>query len=193
VLFLRSRRAVLLLLALLGAGVVGRIWGAHGYRVGQQVPTILPWSMFLPLCCAYAIGVSAASPLPDGELLGRRCIRGYVRGYLVVATVLAVVAIAWAMSRTPPPISAPAALRDLAGMLGLSLVSIAVAGASSGWVLPGGLMFCAIILRMGDVDFLPVTWLVRDDSDTVSRIIAAGLFVAGGVATHWWPRHGQLT
>ena len=53
VLFLRSRRAGLLLLALLAAGVVGRMWGSHGYRVGQVQPTILPWSMFLPLCCVY--------------------------------------------------------------------------------------------------------------------------------------------
>lgn len=176
---LRSRRVGWVVLVLVGSAVIGRVLGPHGYFVGQQAPMVIPWSVFVPLISAYLIAATTASSVPWLDRLAHRDLD--VRGWLRVGalTVLAVGLVLWSTAEVPPPLSSPAAVRDLVGLLGLSLACVASLGVAAGWLPPAGLLFGAIVMRYSDADLLPVTWLVRDDGDVASMVVAGALLIGG--------------
>lgn len=185
-LFLKSRHAIALLVWLAGAAAGGRALGPRGYVAGEEVPILIPWVAFLPLVTAYAVATAAVSPLPVLERTGRRRVAMFSRLYLVTASALGIASLWFATEPVPPPFSTVAAIRDYLGLLGVSLVCLALLGGAAAWTVPCGAVFMAVVLRNGDTDFAPLEWLLADDGDRGAFAVAFGLLMAGGAAT--WSR-----
>jgi hypothetical protein len=185
-LFLKSRRAGILVVSLTLAAVASRALGSRAFYVGEEVPLPIPWTIFLPLLSGYFVAASTVSPLPMMELIARRRASMLARLYLLAMCGVAVCLLYLATCLTPPPVSSVTAVRGFLGLLGLSLLSIAVLGSAAGWTLPCGAVFVVLVLRNGDDRFAPLDWLLADDGDLVAFVPAIALLCAGAAIT--WSR-----
>jgi len=190
-LFLKSRRVIALLGALALVAIVGRLLGGRSFRLGEEESVIFPWVLLLaPAASAYAIAGAVVSPFPVLEMLASRGVSRIARLYLVTTAAIAVLLLWWATQSVPPPLSTPSALRAFVGLLGVSLIAIAMLGVTVAWVVPCGLLFSAIVLLNGNERFFLIDWIVGFDDDAAALVTALVLLIIGVSAT--WTRSFQL-
>jgi hypothetical protein len=165
------------------ASLAGLSLGPHAFYLGEAAPLPIPWVVFVPLLDSYIVAACVISPLPRMELLAQRRLAILSHAYLASVVIVATLLVWLATSRTPPPISSMSAIRNFLGLLGLSLISIALFGAALAWMLPCGIVFTAIAIRNGDDGFLALDWLLAPDTDKEALMIAGILLAVGIVAT----------
>lgn len=172
-LHLRSRRVPLVsLLIAVTAGVLRAV--APLTEGGSEFAGLLP--LTLMVACAALIAASSRSPFGDPERATYPLPRLRLI-HLLTLVALGVVVIGAARIGDDPM----AAVRDVAGLTGLALLTAPVIGAALAWIAPlAYVIYCGGALDVRQVDLW--SWPALPGTDGAAALIALVLLVAG-VAT----------
>lgn len=169
-LHLRSRRVPLIVLLL--AATAGVLRAVEPLTTGgSEFAVLLP--LALMVACAALIAASTRSPFGDPERATFPLPRLRLT-HLLALVVIAVLVIGIARIGDDPA----AAMRDVAGLTGIALLSTPLFGAALAWIAP----LAYVIYCGGPVDIHQVTlwaWPALPGSATAATPIALALLVAG--------------
>ncbi|MGV9313047.1 hypothetical protein ACWDR0_12735 [Streptomyces sp. NPDC003691] len=177
--------AALLATALLTAWAAPRLVRAGGV---SDPANRLPLVVLAPLVVAAVIGTGLDTP--SGEL-DRAAARAWWRPrllHLLGLTGAAAGAFALAVTGSPEIYGSPAAIRNLLGCTGITLLTAVVAGAGAGWLpaaLYGGLAFLLLQDPAAARAAGAAGWLVRPGPEAGAWATAAVLYTAGAAAWLW--------
>ncbi|MFJ8229256.1 hypothetical protein ACIQ9E_04725 [Streptomyces sp. NPDC094448] len=175
--------AVLVVTALATAWMAPRIVRADGFA---DPANRLPLVLVAPLVAAVAIGTGLHTPSDE---LDRAASRAWWRPrllHLLGLTGLAAGSFALAVTGSPEVYGSPAAIRNLLGCTGITLLAAVTAGAGVGW-LPTVCYGALAYLLFRDPGSGPVGWAVRPGPEAGAWAAAVALYAAGAAA---WLRRG---
>jgi hypothetical protein len=134
--------------------------------------------MLLTLAGAAVIAAATRNPFGEAEHTASSPLAALRLTHLLVLTVTATATIATAGWTASYAISAPALVRDLAGLTGIALLTAAALGADLAWTVPlGYVMYCAAEL---DAQYYRLwTWPILPAGNHAAGALAAGLLAAG--------------
>ena len=188
--FAASRRlptslATLAILAILGAAL-----GGARLRSGAETGLGIPWVVMIPVLMAGVVAVSAESPFADFDAMRARSLAPARFAHVGMLLTIAA-AETWAMTRLlPAPYSASAALRNLALLGGLGLLSAGVVQPRLAWIAPMGYGLAALLLGGEAGHVRPWAWLLMPDHSRAAALVAAVVFVAGLLVAALLPTDG---
>lgn len=178
-LFVRSRRLLLMLVVLALIGAVGvTIEGATHQVFLSGSDATIPWVTVLPLLSAVAIAFSIRSPLHDLDVASARRLDRLRLGQLVVLCAVGVASIALATPHLQD-YSSFAGTRNLVGLLGMSLIFGRLVSGSLSWLPATVNVLTALTVGDPHGGALAWDWPIRGDDDFSAFAVAACLGLLG--------------
>lgn len=187
-LYLRSRRTVPALLALLGVTVVVWAltwWLVSGTPYGVARGGLTMILIFGALTVACVVGASTGSPFGDAERTSARPLAPFRLGHLLAlilasALLLSAALLSFDLDGAHPPYPLLVLLRNTIALSGLALISARIVGARSSWFTPftTAIAYMTLVGSGGDL-FSSWTRSSYHGLHGPSWAIAATLIVAG--------------
>ncbi|MEW1545245.1 hypothetical protein [Streptomyces tsukubensis] len=178
---LPSTVAVLVVTALAAAWFAPRLVRADGFA---DPANRLPLVLVAPLVAAVAIGTGLHTPSDELDRAASRVWWWPRLLHLLGLTGLAAGAFALAVTGSPEVYGSPAAIRNLLGCTGITLLTAVVAGAGVGW-LPTVSYGALAYLLLQDPASGPAGWAVRPGPEAGPWTVAVVLYAAGAAAWLW--------
>lgn len=178
-LFARARRSVPTLVAIVAVAFAVRFVGAVTLHTGVTQQVILPLALVLPAAAACLLGIAAESPMVPYDALGTGRVTVARAVHVAVLLAVAAAAVALATPALDTGHGPAAAVRNLAGLAGVTLLAATVAPAIYSWLpavlLLGGATFFA---GGGAVD-VAWSWLRAPDDELGAAWVAVALLGVG--------------
>lgn len=188
VLYVRSRRIgwAVLTLALLAVGSwIGSAWLFAQPEFGIGNGSLRPLLIFATFAAASVIGTSASAPFGETERTAARPLPplrfGHLAALLLIAgSLLVSVLISFDLENVRSSHPVLALVRNLGGLVGLTLLTARLFGARLSWTVPlVFVMISYLTARLPDDNFAAWAWHMQPGRDGLSWIIAAALIFAG--------------
>lgn len=188
VLYVRSRRVgwAVLTLALLAVGSwVGSAWLFAQPEFGIGNGSLRPLLIFATFAAASVIGTSAGSPFGETERTAARPLPplrfGHLAALLLIAgSLLVSVLISFDLENVRSSHPVLALVRNLGGLVGLTLLTARLIGARLSWTVPlTFVMISYLTARLPDDTFAAWAWHMQPGRDDLSWIIAVALGALG--------------
>lgn len=188
VLYMRSRRVgwATLTLALLAVGSwIGSAWLFAQPEFGIGNGSLRPLLIFATFVAASVIGASASSPFGETERTAARSLRplrfGHLAALLLITVFLLLVVLTFfdlENVRSSHPVLA--LVRNLGGLVGLTLLTARLIGARLSWTVPLAFVMASYLAaKLPDDTFAAWAWQMQPGTDNLSWIIAAALGALG--------------
>jgi cytochrome bd-type quinol oxidase subunit 2 len=174
----KSRNLVAVSVGVAVVAVASFLLGERRITLAYGSGTGIPYAAVLPLACACFIGIAARSSFGHFEQAVARSRPALCVTVLTLLLVLSAAAVGVATRGLPAPVSAAAAVRNLIGLTGLCLLTAAVTGSRTSWVLPCCYVVTVLSLGTGPDDGL-WAWILRPDDDFVALYVALALHLVG--------------
>ncbi|MDG4833998.1 hypothetical protein O7627_32525 [Solwaraspora sp. WMMD1047] len=178
-LLLKSRRTAPLLLAAVAVAVASREFGGQHLLIGATQPVPLPWAALLPAITAYLTAVAAWSTLPLQEHLAVHRTDRYDLLHLTTAALIGATLVAWAAQPLTGTITTQGAVRNYLGLLGYSLIGIAVFHPTMGWTIPTTLLTTGLVTAGTRTNLPLLDWPARPDNNPTSWTISTTILLTG--------------
>lgn len=180
--YARSRRTAATIAALVVIDSAGLMLRHSVFRFPGSSGFGVPWVTLLPFLSACAIGLSVRSPMNEIEGTAARSMRRARLAHAGTILVIAALLTAPTAGTLPPPVSLPAALRNLLGLTGLATLCGRFLGGRLSWVLPTA--FTLTALTVGASDGIPRNWawILAPDLDRMSWGLAVACAAVGCMA-----------
>jgi hypothetical protein len=188
-LYLRTRNA---LAVVLGLGLVSGVYFAAGHALTSRLMSgqyslvgLLLWG---PAAVATLVGTVLHARMLELEQTASRRMRPWMAGLLGGLTIVAVAALLPTGLLGGDAYGVVNVLRNVAGLIGITLLVAPMVGSGSAWVTP--VLYGLAVNLIGGRTVTPPLWKwpLRQATDTPAIEVAIGLFVVGSVATlvnHW--------
>ena len=173
-LYLRTRLAGWALAVLLASGAVDWLWL---FKFPPQGALLTVSLVALPLLPAVVIGAGVHSPFGDIERTASRDVGMLRLGHLVALLLIAAFVLFLGSSQATTGIEREL-IRNLAGYLGLTLLTAWLIGTGLSWVAPLGYAVVTLLLLPSNL----IAWTARFPLDRWSLTVAAVLLVLGLLA-----------
>ncbi|PRX50387.1 hypothetical protein B0I33_102508 [Prauserella shujinwangii] len=182
ILYARSRRLATTVGAIVAAVVLGATIGPAQHQLNTASESSIPWLMLLPLVLAAAIGLSIRSSMHDLDATSARALACWRLGQIVALAVLSAAGLVLITADLTGPFGSTAALRNLAGFLGVTLLTGRLIAGRLAWLLPSAWAFTALTLGDPAHTGLPWDWPVRHGDDVPAALTALALAALGLLA-----------
>lgn len=183
VLYARSRRLVTSVLAIVAAIALGVAIGPASHDLAPGAEGSIPWLMLLPLVFAVTIGLANRSAMHDFDITSARALALWRLGQIAALSGLSVLGILLVTANLNDELFGHlTAVRNLAGFLGLALLTGRLIAGRLGWLVPAAWAFTALTLGDPTNPGLAWDWPVRHDNDLPALWVALTFAALGLVA-----------
>lgn len=184
VLYARSRQITGAVAGLVVLGIVALLWGRyqlHLLNLRSNKAALVPVILVVPLASAAVIGASTRTWMHELEDTAAVRLWLWRLGHIVVLLAVAVLALTPAMLNGTPQFGSAAAFRNLLGYLGLTLITVPVAGAALSWVLPAAYAIQVALFAATASPAFHASWAwpLRPATSGISWVWAVGLACLG--------------
>lgn len=182
ILYARSRRMATTVVAIVATVVLGVAIGPAQHQLDTGAESSIPWLMLLPLVLAVVIGLSIRSSMHDLDTTSARALAYWRLAQIAALSVLSALGILLITTGLDEPFTSVTALRNLAGFLGVTLLTGRFIAGRLAWLLPAAWAFTALTLGDPANAGLPWDWPVHYDNDLPALLVALTLAVLGLLA-----------
>lgn len=174
----KSRNLMAVTVGIVAVAIISYLVGDRRLTLAYGGGVGIPYATVLPLACACFVGLSARSPFQGLEGAASRSVTT-IRVTLMLSLMgLSALAVGLSTRGLPPPVADIAAVRNLIGLAGLTLIAASLTGSRTSWVLPCCYVVTVLSLGTGPSDGL-WAWILRPDGDPASLLLAVAIFMSG--------------
>jgi hypothetical protein len=178
-LHLAGRRVPTALIGLVGCAVMLRVVLGLGWSAGTAVQTLV---VVIEAGAAVIIAVTTHSPFGEPERVAGRLLPWLRLGGTLALTGVAVAMLAAGSAAARLPGGDLAAFRNVAGLVGIGLLSATIVGGGLAWIGPMAYLAAAEFALTSAAS--PVwIWPARPPHDNGATLCAVAVFAAGTLAT----------